>query len=411
MKKVLGHGFIFSFLVLSSLFIISNVHAAPASSTYIKILKDNTAVLDNRKGPNQPLVEVGSLKKGQVFSASRFGKNWWKISYGNSYGYVYSPSVSVVSAPTFKNENIKLKNSPTLITTTKKVTVYDNTSGSLVPFATIKENMRYPVISSYGPNWWKVDVAGRIGYIYKPAVTVDKGIPVLMYHHFLTKEENKNFVGVSTTITPQAFDEQMNYLKQLGYETISPADLELFVKGEINLPLNVVVLTFDDGLKSNYIYAYPILKKYGFKATNFIITSRMTSYNQTFNPDSIQSLSTLEMTEMSDVYSFEGHTNSLHYFLNGKGAILSTLFSDVLLDLQTNRLALQNFSQANYLAYPFGHYDAQTIEAVKQAGFHMAFTTKKGLVNVGDTPYELKRLNVGPEVTLPRFQQLLRLGY
>ncbi|PGK51235.1 hypothetical protein CN918_25945 [Priestia megaterium] len=411
MRKMMRYLVVFSFIVISMFFISSYTHAASNSTTYIKILKDDTAIMDNRKGSNQPLIQVGSLKKGQVFPATYYGKNWWKISYGNSYGYVYSPSAMVVPSPEYKNGNTKLANSPTLITTKVKTTVYDNTSGSLVPFATLKENMRYPVIASYGPNWWTIDVGGRIGYIYKPAVTVDNGIPVLMYHHFLTKEENKNFVGVSTTITPQAFDEQMNYLKKAGYETITPADLELFINGKINLPAKSVVLTFDDGLKSNYLYAYPILKKYDFKATNFVITSRMTPYNQTFNPDSIQSLSTLEMTEMKDVYSFEGHTNNLHYFLNGKGAILSTLFTDVLVDLQTNRLALKDFSQAYYLAYPFGHYDSNTIEAAKQAGFRMAFTTKKGLVKVGDAPYEINRLNVGPEVTLSKFQQLVQVGY
>ena len=44
--------------------------------------------------------------------------------------------------------------------------VYDNTSGKLIPFATLEKGQTYPVIRSYG-SWWQIDVAGRIGYIRK----------------------------------------------------------------------------------------------------------------------------------------------------------------------------------------------------------------------------------------------------
>ena len=48
------------------------------------------------------------------------------------------------------------------------LSVYDNTSGSLVHFASIDPNVEYPIIETAG-NWHEIDVAGRIGYIYKPA--------------------------------------------------------------------------------------------------------------------------------------------------------------------------------------------------------------------------------------------------
>src|SRR5437867_12744919 len=67
-----------------------------------------------------------------------------------------------------------------------------------------------------------------------------------------------------------AFDEQMNYLHQERYTTISLDDFLAFQEGRKSLPAKPIILTFDDGFMSNYLYAFPILKKYGMKATIFV---------------------------------------------------------------------------------------------------------------------------------------------
>ena len=88
---------------------------------------------------------------------------------------------------------------------------------------TIKAGYRYPVIGESGPNWWKIDFGGRIGYIAKDRAAVDKGVPILMYHHILTPKEKANspFANANTTITTVEFNQQMQYLKDQGYTTIS----------------------------------------------------------------------------------------------------------------------------------------------------------------------------------------------
>ena len=70
------------------------------------------------------------------------------------------------------NENKNLKNNPDLTyRTVENVTVYDNTSGSLVPFGTINEGTVNQAINIMG-DWLQIDFAGRVGYIIKSAVQI-----------------------------------------------------------------------------------------------------------------------------------------------------------------------------------------------------------------------------------------------
>ncbi|MBR3622573.1 MAG: polysaccharide deacetylase family protein, partial [Selenomonadaceae bacterium] len=91
-------------------------------------------------------------------------------------------------------------------------------------------------------------------------------ILVLNYH----KIDN---VNISLSVPPAEFDKQMKYLKDNDYHTITPDELYASIEGREKLPENPVLITFDDGYADNYTNAYPILKKYDFKATIFVISS------------------------------------------------------------------------------------------------------------------------------------------
>ena len=89
---------------------------------------------------------------------------------------------------------------------------------------------------------------------------------VLNYH----KVDN---TFISLAVRPDDFDKQMQYLSDNGYNTITPDELYDSLAGNKELPENPVLITFDDGYEDNYTNAYPILKKYGFKGTIFVISS------------------------------------------------------------------------------------------------------------------------------------------
>src|SRR2546429_485563 len=75
-----------------------------------------------------------------------------------------------------------------------------------------------------------------------------------------------------TEITPAAFEAEMKELKDKGITVISMQDLLAWKRGEKNIPPRSAVVTFDDGWKSQYEVAWPIMKKFGYPFTLFIYT-------------------------------------------------------------------------------------------------------------------------------------------
>jgi len=385
-------------IILASTFLLNptNIQAA---SPFIEIQKDQTPIYENRTGS---LELVGYLNQFQQFPlAKEINPNWFQIKLGNSNGYILKTTANPTLYPGYENVNVRYKNTKVTVVTLKDTPVYDNTSGRLVPFSTIKENRRYPVLYTAG-NWYAVDVAGRIGFIYKGNVKIDKGIPVLMYHHILKASENVNFRN-SSTITPEEFKQQIDYLHQQGYETITTKQLEQYINGNLNLPGKAVLITFDDGLKSVYLYAYPILKQYHMKAASFLITSRVTNTPSNFIPKNLQTLSKPEIEQMRDVFEFQGHTHNLHSLNSAnRSYMLIQPLSVVRNDLLTNKMQ----ANATSFAYPFGQFNASIISLLKQTGFQSAYTTHGGYVHIGDDPYRINRFGIEPTTTFQKFREI-----
>lgn len=223
-------------------------------------------------------------------------------------------------------------------------------------------------------------------------------IPVLMYHHFVEPGEETSW----TTITNEAFEEQMQYLKANGYNTITDQDLVDFYYGKKRLPKKPIHITIDDGYKSNYQWAYPILKKNDMKATIFIISSRIEDGNEHYIPR----LTWEQLKEMSDegVMSIQSHTHNLHHKETINGEEISAAIADhseehyqkVIADFILSKEIIENKlgKEAVSLSYPYGHFDENTSLAVEEAGFKFAYTIKEDLNEFTTNPFELYRINV-----------------
>ena len=95
-------------------------------------------------------------------------------------------------------------------------------------------------------------------------------VPVLLYHNIVPVIENED---VLLNITPEQFGLHMKAIKNAGFNTITYRQFYDFAFNGGSLPENPIIVTFDDGYKSNYTYAYPVLKELGMRATIFIVTS------------------------------------------------------------------------------------------------------------------------------------------
>src|SRR2546421_8362776 len=101
----------------------------------------------------------------------------------------------------------------------------------------------------------------------KPVVDQTAQTIIYCYHRLVDKVR---YPG--TEITPAVFEAQMKELKDRGITVIGMQDLLAWKRGEKNIPPRCAVITFDDGWKSQYEVAWPIMKKFGYTFTMFIYT-------------------------------------------------------------------------------------------------------------------------------------------
>jgi len=93
-------------------------------------------------------------------------------------------------------------------------------------------------------------------------------VPVIMYHTI--GYPNKKWSGSNLTCPYQIFESQLQWLKNKNFHTITLTQLYEYMKEGTSIPDNSVVLTFDDGYLDNWVFAYPLLKKYGFRGTTYV---------------------------------------------------------------------------------------------------------------------------------------------
>lgn len=136
---------------------------------YFEVIADNVTVYDNSSGS---LVPVGRLEKGEVYPRVSDYGNWHRIQFHNKYGYVRKEATQPATGKGLKNEHQgEYSGIGRKMIAEGNVTVYDNTSGQLVPYAVLSKGTSAPILSDYG-NWWRVEVADRIGYVRKYEVSV-----------------------------------------------------------------------------------------------------------------------------------------------------------------------------------------------------------------------------------------------
>lgn len=97
---------------------------------------------------------------------------------------------------------------------------------------------------------------------------MNSSVPVVMYHS--VGIHNKKWKSRYLNCPYPIFESHLKWMKRTGFKTISLKDLYLHMKENKKVPKNSVVLTFDDGYLDNWVFVYPLLKKYGFKGTIYV---------------------------------------------------------------------------------------------------------------------------------------------
>lgn len=236
-------------------------------------------------------------------------------------------------------------------------------------------------------------------------------VRVLCYHHIIPGSLPQ---GATTraVIPLSEFEAQMKYLYDSGYYTASLEDIADFVYVKKKLPEKTVLITFDDGYESNYVYAFPILKKYNFKAAIFLIGSCIADKEEPFEPNRLSKLSYRQIKEMFDsgLVEFGSHTFNAHEYMGGKPALLSMDKTQIEEDFasQARVFAKNGIPAPSAIAYPYGRYNGEVRKAAKKFGYALGFTITEGVVCQGSDPYALKRIIIPPGTGVSEFKSLLK---
>ncbi len=188
----------------------------------------------------------------------------------------------------------------------------------------------------------------------------------------------------SLSVPPAEFDRQMRFLKENGFHAITPAELRAALVDGAELPENPVIITFDDGYRDNYENAYPILKKYGIRATIFVITS----FLDQGIPGYMTWAQAAEM-EADGLVSIESHTVT-------HGSMVELDDEKLRYELTKSKQDIERRlgKQVAFIAYPTGTYNLHIASLVKEAGYQGAFTIKYGNVDRTSNLYALERIPI-----------------
>lgn len=218
-----------------------------------------------------------------------------------------------------------------------------------------------------------------------------------MYHHILPKD---GFI----TSGVKNFEKQMNFLKENGFYTLSSEEFYMYKKGEFKAPKKSVFITFDDGWRDNVIYAYPILKKLGLKATIFLVTNwinKASEKKEAFEPLDHRACKEIapispnkvimswdDVESCSDIFDFHSHTATHRDFYFEKLSWQEDLYNSR--ETIKKRLGFQD----KHLCWPRGIYDNELITLAKEIGYEILYTTKRGINKADNKLLHVKRVAV-----------------
>lgn len=241
-------------------------------------------------------------------------------------------------------------------------------------------------------------------------------IPAIAYHDIVERRSSDDYA-----VTLDEFKQQMRYLKTQGYTPVSLKRLEEARRGAAALPEKPVLLTFDDGLASFSSHALPVLREYDYPAIFSIVTAWVDGRTVPENYHG-RLLSWEELRAIHDAGNVEivSHSDDLHRGLpsnpmgNQAPAVIARVYreaggyesedkfrdrirTDLARSVQRMREELKLSPMA--IAWPYGKYDAVTVEEAARLGMRYHLTLDEEPTRFGMLP----RIN---RATFHRYRRL-----
>jgi peptidoglycan/xylan/chitin deacetylase (PgdA/CDA1 family) len=227
-----------------------------------------------------------------------------------------------------------------------------------------------------------------------------QAVPILAYHQFTRKKP-----ASLMEVTDASFQQQMDYLQNAGYRVITLGDLAGFLRMERPIPQRSVVITIDDGYRSVYDIAYPILKAHGFRATLYVYTD-FVGARLGLTWDQIKEM------DASGVIDVQSHSKSHGSMSRAPTDVSPSAYATRVtreITVPEGLLRERLGKSIDQFAYPYGDSSSVVVSALNQRHYGTAVTVWRGANPSFTNPLMLRRDMVYSDYSLEAFKKLLKV--
>ncbi len=224
---------------------------------------------------------------------------------------------------------------------------------------------------------------------YDPAVPVpaeQTRVAVLGYHNFSDSKPVTEML-----MRTSEFREQMETIRRLRLRVISMQEFLAWRQGKLRLPARCVLITLDDGWKSVYTDAYPVMREYGYPFTLFLYTKYLSGRGDSMTPAMIREMQAHGATIGSHSTSHYYPSRWRHAEAQGKETFLA--FMDEEIGASRTKLS-ELFGEINTYCYPGGYVTPTIVERLPGYGYEAAFTVIPGKVQIDEDMLRIHRYMV-----------------
>lgn len=348
---------------------------------------------------NDEYKEVGYIESNTKIEIEKNNSSYFKIDDLDYYLNIFDVDKTDKFETDDRYEDYVVWN---LNVVTKDITKFYDKDDKLV--FTINKSFDMPIIikekDKYGVKFndelYYVKEIDKIIENKNTDIETRDNIRTFTYHTVYRPDQKCTSIEICHPISQ--FEEQMKYLSDNDYLTLTLEEVEMFLDKKIRIPTKTVALTLDDGIfLENSI---PLVEKYEVYATFFIITSK-----------------TDVSKYMDSKYArFESHSDNLHNNYKCPLNRPSSQGGQMLCESQENiikdlKLSQDKLNGSNYFAYPFFDFNDNAINALKKAGFKMAFIGQwntNGYSTYDTDRFMIRRKTIFGNLKLPSFIEYLK---
>jgi peptidoglycan/xylan/chitin deacetylase (PgdA/CDA1 family) len=211
--------------------------------------------------------------------------------------------------------------------------------------------------------------------------------PILLYHHVSTNSDTQDS---RYNIPPEKFEEQMKWLFDNGYQTITISELADLIYEGGEIPQRPVVITFDDGNIDNYNNAFPILKKYGFVATFYIVQIYMNGRDM-ISTDQVKDL-------IKNGWEIGSHSKTHESLPSVSEELLPE-------EIRMSKINLEEKLGVpiNSFAYPYGEINENVVRLTSRYGYKSAVGLGESITHTMQSIFYLQRIEIENDFSMETF--------